>query len=77
MPVPVSYLEVELDCAFRMDILVERTVIVEVKAVRKLAPVHVSQVLSYLRFANLHVGLLFNLNVEVLAVGGWKRVVRE
>lgn len=77
VPVPVSYLGVELDCAFRMDILVEKTVVVEVKAVRKLAPVHVSQVLSYLGFADLHVGLLFNFNVEVLAVGGWKRVLRD
>jgi GxxExxY protein len=76
VPVPVRYLDVELDCAFRIDLLVERTVIVEVKAVRTLAPVHVSQVLSYLRFADLHVGLLFNFNVDVLAVGGWKRVLR-
>lgn len=77
VPVPVRYLNVELDCAFRIDLLVERKVVVEVKTVRTLAPVHVSQVLSYLRFADLHVGLLFNFNVDVLADGGWKRVVRE
>jgi hypothetical protein len=42
-----------------------------------LAPVHTSQVLSYLRRADLHVGLLFNFNVGALAAGGWKRVLRS
>jgi GxxExxY protein len=51
-------------------------VVVEVTTVRTLAPVHVSQVLSYLRFADLHIGLLFDFNDDVLAVGGWKRVLR-
>lgn len=77
VPVPVRYLDVDLDCAYRIDLLVEGQVVVEVKAVRTLAPVHVSQVLSYLRFANLHVGLLFNFNVHNLAAGGWKRVLRR
>lgn len=75
--VPVRYLDVDLDCAYRIDMLVESEVVVEVKAVPQLMPVHVSQVLSYLRFAELRVGLLFNFNVDVLAVGGWKRVLRE
>lgn len=76
VPVPVRYLDVDLDCAYRIDLLVEGQVVVEVKAVRALAPVYVSQVLSYLRFADLHVGLLFNFNVETLAAGGWKRILR-
>jgi hypothetical protein len=42
-----------------------------------LAPVHTSQVLSYLRLAGLHVALLFNFNVDALAAGGWKRVLRR
>ena len=66
--VPVRYLEIELACGYRTDMLVQRQVVVEVKVVEKLAPVHVSQVLSYLRLANLPVGLLFNFNVEALAV---------
>jgi GxxExxY protein len=73
--VPVRYLDVDLDCGYRIDMLVERIVIVEIKVVEKLAPVHTSQVLSYLRFANLHVGLLFNFNVDTLVAGGWKRVL--
>jgi GxxExxY protein len=69
------YLDVDLDCGYRIDMLVERVVVVEVKVVEKLAPVHTSQVLSYLRLADLHIGLLFNFNVESLAAGGWKRVL--
>ena len=57
--------------------LVEQEVVVELKVVQKLAPVHVSQVLSYLRLADLRVGLLFNFNVDVLAAGGWKRILRK
>lgn len=75
--VPVRYRDVTLDCGYRIDLLVERRVVVEVKAVKELAPVHVSQVLSYLRFSEMSVGLLFNFNVEVLAAGGWKRVLRD
>lgn len=74
--VPVTYMGVEVSCAYRMDMLVEKEVVVELKAVEKLAPVHVSQVLSYLRLADLHVGLLFNFNVEALAASGWKRILR-
>lgn len=77
VPVPVRYLDVRLDCGYRIDLLVERTVVVELKVVRQLAPVHVSQVLSYLRLADLQVGLLFNFNVDALAAGGWKRILRD
>jgi len=76
VPVPVRYLGVELARAYRIDLLVEKEIVVEVKAVQNLAPVHLSQLLTYLRLADLHVGLLFNFNVEVLAAGGWKRVLR-
>jgi GxxExxY protein len=76
VPVRVRYLDIDLDRGYRIDMLVQREVIVELKVVAKLAPVHVSQVLSYLRLANLNVGLLFNFNVEALAAGGWKRVLR-
>ncbi len=77
VPVPLRYLDVDLDCAYRIDMLVENEVVVELKVAQQLTPIHVSQVLSYLRLADLHVGLLFNFNVEVLAAGGWKRVLRK
>ena len=76
VPVPIRYHDVELDCGYRIDMLVEESVVVEVKAVKALLPVHVSQLLSYLRFADLHVGLLFNFNVSALVAGGWKRILR-
>ncbi|MBW3554154.1 MAG: GxxExxY protein [Gemmatimonadetes bacterium] len=74
--VPIRYFDLTLDGGYRIDMLVEESVIVEVKAVKALLPVHVSQVLSYLRFADLHVGLLFNFNVSAPAAGGWKRILR-
>lgn len=77
VPVPVRFLDVRLDCGYRLDLLVEKKVVVELKAVRQLAPVHVSQVLSYLRLADLQVGLLFNFNVDALVAGGWKRILRD
>jgi GxxExxY protein len=77
VPVRVRYLDVDLDCGYRIDMLVERQVVVELKVVRQLAPVHVSQVLSYLRLAELHVGLLFNFNVDALVAGGWRRILRD
>lgn len=77
VPVPLRYLDVDIACAYRMDMLVEGQIVVELKVVHELAPVHVSQVLSHLRLANLHVGLLFNFNVEVLKSGGWRRVLRR
>ncbi len=77
VPVGVRYLDVDLDCAYRIDMLVEREVVVELKVVQALAPVHVSQVLSYLRLADLQVGLLFNFNVDALVAGGWRRILRR
>ena len=75
--IPLRYLDVELKAAYRMDMLVEETVVVEIKAVQQLAPEHVAQVLSYLRFAHLRTGLLFNFNVKMLTSGGLKRVLRH
>jgi GxxExxY protein len=77
VPVRLRYLGLDLDCGFRIDMLVERTVVLELKVVEKLAPVHSSQVLSYLRLADLEVGLLFNFNVDALVAGGWKRILND
>ena len=64
--VPVSYKGEILDCHVKLDLLVNRKAIVEVKAVDTLAYVHRAQLLTYLRLQNLWLGLLINFNVEVL-----------
>ncbi len=68
-PLPVVYRDVHLECGYRLDLVVEDTVIVELKSVETLMPVHQAQVLSYLRLANCPVGLLINFNVKVLING--------
>lgn len=75
-PLPVVYQEVKLDCGYRLDLLVEEAVIVEVKAVDRLAPIHQAQLLSYLRLSGCKVGLLINFNVKVLK-DGIRRVVND
>ena len=72
---PVVYRGHTLDCAYRMDLLVENEVVVEVKSVEKIEPVHPSQLLSYLRLSKRNVGLLINFNVKWLVSDGVKRVV--
>jgi len=72
---PLTYKGRQLDCGYRIDLLVDGAVIVEVKAVKKLEPVHAAQLLSYLRFAACRAGLLFNFNVKWLTQDGLKRVV--
>ena len=75
-PLPVVYREVELDCGYCLDLLVEESVIVEIKAVDRLAPIHQAQLLSYLRLSGCKVGLLINFNVKVLK-DGIRRVVND
>lgn len=67
--VPLVYEEVKLECGYRMDMLVERAVVVEVKSVEALAPVHEAQALSYLRLSGCKLGLLINFNVAALKDG--------
>jgi GxxExxY protein len=73
---PVNYKGLRLDCAYKLDILVDETVIVEIKAIEDFAPVHQSQLLTYLRLTNKRVGLLINFNVPILK-NGLKRVVNR
>jgi GxxExxY protein len=73
---PLRYRDVTLDCAYRLDLLVEDAVIVEVKSVDRLEPIHEAQLLSYLRLAKKHLGLLINFNVKALKAG-IKRLVHE
>jgi len=68
-PLPLSYKGVKLDCGYRMDLVVEDRVLIEVKAVEALAPIHEAQVLTYLRLTGVRVGLLINFNVSVLKQG--------
>ena len=68
-PLPIVYREVKLECGYRLDLLVEEAVIVEIKAVNHLAPIHQAQLLSYLKLSGCKVGLLINFNVKVLKDG--------
>ncbi|MBF0325373.1 MAG: GxxExxY protein [Alphaproteobacteria bacterium] len=69
VPLPVRYKEVRLDCGYRMDVVVEDKVVLELKTVERLLPVHDAQVLTYLRLSGLAVGLLVNFNVPALRQG--------
>ena len=66
---PVVYREVRLDCGYRIDLLVEGCVVVELKSVETVAPIHEAQLLCYLRLSGSHVGLIINFNVRLLKDG--------
>lgn len=68
-PLPLIYEEVKLDCGYRLDLLVEDKVIVELKTVDFFNDVHIAQVLTYLKFSEKHIGLLINFNVKSLKDG--------
>jgi GxxExxY protein len=74
--VALVYKGMRLDCGYRVDLLVENEVIVEVKAIEQLLPLHAAQLLSYLRLSGLHVGLLINFDVTALN-RGIRRVVNS
>jgi GxxExxY protein len=76
-PLPLTYEGVKLDCAYRMDLVVEESVIVEVKSVAKLDRVHEAQMLSYLKISGLKVGLVLNFNVKNLSMHGIMRKVNN
>jgi GxxExxY protein len=73
--VPLMYQGVELETGFRADIIVERSVILEIKAVEKIIPLHESQMLTYLRLTGCRVGLLMNFN-SIMLKDGLRRFVR-
>jgi len=68
-PIPLIYKDVKLDCGYRIDLLVDSRVVVELKAVEALAPVHDAVVLTYLRLSDCRIGLLINFNIAVLRDG--------
>jgi GxxExxY protein len=67
--IPLLYCGVQIDCAYRADIVVEETVIVEIKAIEALAPIHSGQLLTYLRLAHLPLGLLLNFGAPTMKQG--------
>ena len=75
-PLPLVYEDVKPDCGYRLDLLVEDTIIVEIKSVETLNDIHLAQVLTYLKLNNSKIGLLINFNVLQL-VKGLKRVINK
>jgi len=75
-PIPVIYETVKMDLGFRADLIVEDKVVIEIKSVEAIAPVHGKQVLTYLRLINIKLGILVNFN-EALIKDGIKRVVNN
>ncbi|MDR6563963.1 MULTISPECIES: GxxExxY protein [unclassified Arcicella] len=73
--VPVNYKEIYLEYGYRMDFLVERRIVVELKSVDVLHPIHDAQILTYMKFADKKVGLLINFNVPILK-NGIRRFIR-
>jgi len=75
-PLPVTYKGIRLDCTYRLDLLVGDAVVVEIKSVEAVTPIHEAQLLTYLKLGGWKVGLLINFNVEVLRTGIHRRVLR-
>ncbi len=69
VPVPVVYKGIKLECGYRMDIVVEECVVLELKSIESVAPVHEATVLTYLRLSDKRLGLLINFNVAILKDG--------
>src|SRR5207302_10891477 len=77
LAIPLEYKGVRLDCGYRADVIVEETLLLELKAVDTLLPIHEAQLLSYLKLTGLNVGLLINFNVELLRNGIRRRVLNS
>jgi len=73
-PVPVIYKDIKLDCGYRIDILVENELIIELKSVKELSSIYHAQILTYMKLAHIKKGLLINFNVKLLK-NGIKRFV--
>ena len=73
-PVPVYFEEIKMDCGYRADLVVEKSIVVEIKTIEGIGPLQVAQVLTYLRFLNNRFGLILNFH-SLLMKDGIKRVV--
>jgi GxxExxY protein len=74
-PLPVQYKGTKLDCGYRTDVLVADAVVVEIKAVETIAPIHEAQLLTYLKLGHWKLGLLINFNVPILKNGIRRRIM--
>ena len=74
-PLPVEYKGVRLECGYRLDFLVEGYVVVEIKSIEAIAPIHEAQLLTYLSLGGWKLGLLLNFNVNKLTEGGIRRKI--
>jgi GxxExxY protein len=72
---PVEYKGIKLDCGYRLDVVVENVVVVELKSIERILPIHQAQLLTYLRLTGKRVGLLINFNVSALKHGIVRRVL--
>ena len=68
-PIPVVYKEIQLDCGYRLDLLIAGQIIIEIKSIDGLAPIHEAQILTYMKLASKSTGLLINFNVTLLKNG--------
>jgi len=75
VPLPVEYKGVKLDCGYRLDLVVQEAVVLELKCVDHILPVHEAQLLTYLKLTGEHVGIIINFNVATLVRGGIVRKV--
>jgi GxxExxY protein len=75
LPLPVRYKNIALDCGYRIDLVVEDSVVLELKCIEHLLPVHEAQLLTYLKLTGKRVGLILNFNVSILTRGGIIRKV--
>ncbi len=75
VPLPVVYKGIKLDCGYRLDVVVADVLVLELKCVEKLAPIHEAQLLTYLKLSGKPVGLLINFAVSVLMDGVKRRVI--
>ena len=73
-PLPVEYKGIKLDCGYRIDILIDNAIVVELKSVDKILPIHQAQLLTYMKLSGVSVGLLINFNVKFIK-NGIKRMV--
>ena len=73
-PLPVEYKGIKLDCGYRVDLLIDNTIIVELKSADKILPIHEAQLLTYMKLSDITIGLLMNFNVKYMK-DGIKRMV--
>ena len=72
---PVRYKGMAIDCSYRMDMVIENTLILEIKSVEKIDPVHTAQLMTYLKLSQMRIGILLNFNVPILKQGIVRRVL--